>query len=405
MGNKSTMKLLIIACALSGLVASASAAQCTATIALYPGYIGAYSSAAGTVTVESSGDVPGNTLTLTYALTGLEPSRDQGLHVHTGITCADATYVSGHFFATETDPWTSTNGAIVTADTSGASSGNFGIKDGISYDATVGHAIVVHDASTDTPIGCGICVETQACTAQISMYPGYEAAAGTVAYAAAGTVKVTSTGVDSYLSALDLTYSLTGTGTSTTAQVYMATGVSCGNSDYIGTPYYATSADPWTTNGTVSVGSDSLASGDFSIMAGLKYASVVGHAVVVLAGDTNSSKIGCGVCISDSYDGSSSSSTFAEWAWILIVLVCALGCGAIGYGVAWGLARTNGSSNAHDGLAFTPNQAANNQHERLEGSTEGGNSQPAPPSPTGVQANHHKEGTEPQVPVKNVEEV
>ena len=34
--------------------------------------------------------------------------------------------------------------------------------------------------------------------------------------------------------------------------------------------------------------------------------------------------------------------TFAEWAWILIVLVCALGCGAIGYGVAWGLARTNG---------------------------------------------------------------
>merc|ERR1711957_85195 len=365
MGAKqSTMKLLIIACALSGLVASASAAQCTATIALYPGYIGAYSSAAGKVTVQSSGDVPGNTLKLTYALTGLEPSRDQGLHVHTGITCADATYVSGHFYATETDPWTSTNGAVTaTTDTSGASSGNFGIKDGISYDATVGHAIVVHDSTG--PIGCGICVETQACTAQISMYPGYEVAAGTVAYAAAGTVKVTSTGVDSYKSALALTYSLTG---------------------------------------TVSVGSDSLASGDFSIMAGLKYASVVGHAVVVLAGDTNSSKIGCGVCISDSYDGSSSSSTFAEWAWILIVLVCALGCGAIGYGVAWGLARTNGSSNAHDGLAFTPNNAANNQHERLEGSTEGGNSQPAPPSPTGVQANHHKEGTEPQVPVKNVEE-
>merc|ERR1712166_833735 len=290
----------------------------------------------------------------------------------------------------------------------GASSGNFEIKDGISYDATLGHAIVIHDA-TNNRIGCGICVET--CTAQISMYPGYEAAAGTVAYAAAGTVKVTSTGGNSYLSALALTYSLTGLGTSTTAQAYMATGVSCGNSDYIGTPYYATSADPWTTNGTVSVGSDSLASGDFSIMAGLKYASVVGHAVVVLAGDTNSSKIGCGVCISDSYDGSSSSSTFSEWAWILIVLVCALGCGAIGYGVAWGLARTNGSSNAHDGMAFTTNQTANNQNERLEGSTEGGNSQPAPykpqapPSPTGVQANHHKDGTEPQVPVKNVEEV
>jgi len=397
------MKLLIIACALSGLVASASAAQCTATIALYPGYIGAYSSAAGTVTVESSGDVPGNTLTLTYALTGLEPSRDQGLHVHTGITCADATYVSGHFFATETDPWTSTNGAVTaTTDTSGASSGNFGIKNGISYDATLGHAIVVHDSTG--PIGCGICVETQACTAQISMYPGYEAAAGTVAYAAAGTVKVTSTGGNSYNSALDLTYSLTGfrtAGTITTAQVYMATGVSCGNSDYIGLPYYATSTDPWTTNDIVSVGSDSVASGNFSIMAGLNYASVVGHAVVVLAGDTNSSKIGCGVCISDSYDGSSSSSTFAEWAWILIVLVCALGCGAIGYGVAWGLARTNGSSNAHDGVAFTPNQTATNQHERLEGSTEGGNSQPPapskpqdPPSPTGVQANHHKEGTD-----------
>jgi len=377
-------------------------------MAKYPGYTGTYSSAAGTVTVQSSGDVPGNTLTMTYALTGLEPSRDQGLHVHTGITCADANYVSGHFFATETDPWTSTNGAVTaTTDTSGASSGNFDIKNGISYDATLGHAIVVHDSTG--PIGCGICVET--CTAQISMYPGYEAAAGTVAYAAAGTVKVTSTGGNSYLSALDLTYSLTGfrtAGTSATAQVYMATGVSCGNSDYIGTPYYATSADPWTTNDIVRVGSDSVASGNFSITAGLNYASVVGHAVVVLAGDTNSSKIGCGVCISDSYDGSSSSSTFAEWAWILIVLVCALGCGAIGYGVAWGLARTNGSSNTQDGVAYTPNQTAT----PLEGSTEGGSSQPAapykpqdPPSPTGVQANHHKDGTEPQVPVKNVEEV
>ena len=305
--------------------------------------------------------------------------------MHTGITCADASYVSGHFYATEADPWVSTNGAIVTADAAGATTGSFGVKDGISYDATLGHAIIVHDAS-GIRIGCGICVET--CTAQISMYPGYEAAAGTVAYAAAGTVKVTSTGGNSYSSALDLTYSLTGVGTSTTAKVHMTTGVSCSNSDYVGTPYYATSADPWT--GTVSVGSDSVASGDFSIAAGLKYSAAVGHAVVVLAGDTNSSKIGCGVCISDSYDGSSSSSTFAEWAWILIVLVCALGCGAIGYGVAWGLARTNGSSNDHDGVAFTPNKAASNQHERLEGSTEGSTEEEQP---------------EAQVPVKTPEEV
>jgi len=381
------MKLLIVACALSGLVASASAAQCTASIALYPDYTGTYSSAAGTVTVSSSGDVPENTLTMTYDLTGLEPSREQGLHVHTGITCADADYVSGHFYATEADPWVSTNGAIVTADASGATTGSFGVNDGISYDATLGHAIIVHDAN-GTRIGCGICVET--CTAQISMYPGYEAAAGTVAYAAAGTVKVTSTGGNSYNSTLNLTYSLTGVGTSTTAQVYMTSGVSCSNSDYVGTPYYATSADPWTGSDSVSVGSDSVASGVFSIAAGLKYSAAVGHAVVVLAGDTNSSKIGCGVCISDSYDGSSSSSTFAEWAWILIVLVCALGCGAIGYGVAWGLARTNGSSNDHDGVAFTPNKAASNQHERLEGSTEGSTEEEQP---------------EAQVPVKNPEEV
>ena len=71
------MKLLIVACALSGLVASASAAQCTATIALYPGYTGTYSSAAGTVKVSSSGDVLENTLTMTYDLTGLEPSRER----------------------------------------------------------------------------------------------------------------------------------------------------------------------------------------------------------------------------------------------------------------------------------------------------------------------------------------
>jgi len=126
---------------------------CTASITTYPGYTGSRT-AAGTVTVTGNGEGYLSTLSLDYSLTGLEPSYAGGLHIHTGTTCDDKDYVSGHYYATTTDPWTTT----ASSDGSGAASGSFSVMAGNGFSSgAVGHAIVVHDG-TDR-IGCGVCVQ------------------------------------------------------------------------------------------------------------------------------------------------------------------------------------------------------------------------------------------------------
>merc|ERR1712166_232924 len=127
---------------------------CTATMAPYPGYAGPVN-LAGTVKATATGmDHFSSTIDLSYQLTGAEQSAQGGIHIHTGTTCADASLVSGHYFATALDPWSTTT---YQTDGTGAVTGTIaGVAAGLGFNAIVDHTIVVHD-SAGAKIGCGIC--------------------------------------------------------------------------------------------------------------------------------------------------------------------------------------------------------------------------------------------------------
>jgi len=281
LSNKSTtiMSSSILAL-MSCLISSAFASSCVASILTYPSYTGTRTAAGTVVVTTPMADNYTSTLSLSYSLTGLEPSYAGGLHIHTGTTCEDSDYVSGHYYATSADPWTTT----VTADTAGASSGSFSVDAGLSFCDVVGHAIVVHDG-TDR-IGCGICIES--CTANIETYPSYTGSHASVA----GSVSVAASVAEDYKSTLSLSYSLTGLEPFGAGGLHIHTGTTCEDSDYVSGHYYATSADPWTT--TVDTASAAGASsGSFTVAAGLSVPDIVERAIVVHDG---TDRIGCGIC-------------------------------------------------------------------------------------------------------------
>merc|ERR1712166_470988 len=124
-------------------------------MAPYPGYAGSVN-LAGTVKATATGmDHFSSTIDLDYQLTGAEPLAQGGIHIHTGTTCADASLVSGHYFATASDPWSTTT--TYQADGIGAVTGTIaGVAAGLGFNAITDHTIVVHD-SAGARIGCGVC--------------------------------------------------------------------------------------------------------------------------------------------------------------------------------------------------------------------------------------------------------
>ena len=107
---------------------------CTATMAPYPGYAGSVN-LAGTVKATATGmDHFRSTIDLDYQLTGAVPSAQGGIRIHTGTTCADASLVSGHYFATASDPWSTTT---YQTDGIGAVTGTIaGVAAGLGFNAT-----------------------------------------------------------------------------------------------------------------------------------------------------------------------------------------------------------------------------------------------------------------------------
>ena len=103
---------------------------------------------------------------LEYTLAGLEPScTNCGLHLHTGISCADlkcrclglgarsgrGSYVGPHYYATTADPWSTVVGDTGTA---GTSTGSFTVAAGLPLGSAVsGVAVQVGaEARSDTPL-------------------------------------------------------------------------------------------------------------------------------------------------------------------------------------------------------------------------------------------------------------
>jgi len=344
----STVFAMKLALLLLGLVAVvyASDKSCTATIAKYPAYAGAQT-VTGRVIV--TGNSYKDKTKLEYDLAGLEASVSSGLHIHTGITCEDASYVSGHYHAldSEEDPWTT----VVSSDSSGASTGILEVKDGIDYAGTIGHAVVVHDAAGNR-IGCGVCVES--CTAKINKYPGYDGD-----LKAEGMVTVSASVEASYGSTLNVTYDITGATPTLNnsapqyAGIDIHVGVDC-DKDYVSGNYFATTADPWTVvQRTDAAGA---ASGFFSVVTGLNYQAQIGHTIVIHADNNASTRIGCGVCVPDGYGDSSS--MLPDWAWILVVIGSALLCAGCAFGAAYMMFKGSGSGGS-DGHTQNSHQKHN----------------------------------------------
>merc|ERR1712166_929291 len=238
-------------------------------------------------------------LEVSYDLQGLEANYAAGIHIHTGTSCHES-YVSGHFFATPVDPWTTTT---VTSDGNGDTTGKFNVNAGLSMCDVTGHVVVVH--SSTERIACGVCYES--CTANIQAYPGttggkYSSVAGSVSVSGAPA------GVPWARSPwLTLSYSLTGVEPGVAAGLHIHTGTTCADADYVAGHFFATdlayqqivsntatSADPW-FQPTSTADQCGATSGKIdTVLTGPQTSEHFGHAVVVH--DESGARIGCGIC-------------------------------------------------------------------------------------------------------------
>ena len=155
-----------------------------ATIAMYPEYTGS-TMVMGTVVVQDTA----SGITVMGTLTGLEDSVTGGIHIHTGVTCDDASLVGGHYYGGDSvDPWLTTS---YMTNSMGVSSVELSLDTfslGGDY-PVAGRAMVVHAANGDR-IGCGVLMSTAGEVVTLGKYPGYN---GMYENTVTGTVIVTNT--------------------------------------------------------------------------------------------------------------------------------------------------------------------------------------------------------------------
>ena len=136
-------------------VAAPYPAHKVAALGAYPGYT-------GDSTLELHNlffaYLPDGTTSVSYniAVGASEASASGGLHVHSGMSCADSGTVGGHYYddSWRADPW----GTTWASDATGGAAGSFVIDTGYGASENLGHAVVVH-ASDGTRIACGVLVD------------------------------------------------------------------------------------------------------------------------------------------------------------------------------------------------------------------------------------------------------
>ena len=88
----------------------------------------------------------------------MPPNSTDGIHIHAGTTCANATLVGGHYWtpATNPDPWTSVQWRSLA---SGVAITEYTVNTGYPLARHWGHAEVVH-ALNGARVGCGVLTST-----------------------------------------------------------------------------------------------------------------------------------------------------------------------------------------------------------------------------------------------------
>ena len=137
-----------------GIIGSPDTA--VASIGSYPAYDGSLS-VRGTVSVRQN--LLGPNIYLEGTLTGLRKNATGGIHIHSGVTCSDASNVGHHYYDEQywggTDPWNLP--VTYSSDSNGVSTIDIAM-DGFSLTGdypVAGRVIMVHDVNGDR-IGCGV---------------------------------------------------------------------------------------------------------------------------------------------------------------------------------------------------------------------------------------------------------
>jgi Cu/Zn superoxide dismutase len=285
----------------------------------YPGYTPGIA-VMGTVVVKDTGDG----ITLTGTLGGLETDASGGIHIHTGVTCDDASLVGGHYFpGMASDPWTST---MWSSDSMGSSTVDFTTP---SFSLTgvnpvANRAVVVHDSSGNR-IACGMLMPTVGEVVTLGPYPGNTANTDTT-----GTLVVTqgSAGVSIMGTVTHVEASCTNCGLHIHTGTVLRTsclrlfvplapcsifqarllnklsfqinpGYTCDDASAVGGHFYDMSgSDPWASTSYTS-NANGVASVAVSDVAGFTTISASGmptaYRTVVLHNDDSSVRSGCGV--------------------------------------------------------------------------------------------------------------
>ena len=94
----------------------------------------------------------GSGIALGGTVAGLEASATGGIHVHTGVSCASADVVGGHYFdGMDADPWLTTTYA---SNEAGVAAVAVTVA-GFSPEDVIGRAVVVHDGD-GARVACGL---------------------------------------------------------------------------------------------------------------------------------------------------------------------------------------------------------------------------------------------------------
>lgn len=246
---------------------------------LYPGYDG--TPASGSVYLTT---LNGTWINFELDLGNLPAEQNFTIHIHSGVSCDTHAQVGGHLWApfTGPDPW---NAAFFTADDQGERIASWEIDFGYSVAQTIGHAVVIHNA-TGARVFCGIITSTDASsegsvdyeTAVMSKYPTY---AGNLNVN--GVVEVWETTAKTLI----VNFRLSNLTASTSGGIHIHVGKTCATS---GLHYYASDPDPWNT--TYTSNSAGLAEGLVEVDSGYGLSDNIAHAIVIH--DAAGNRIACG---------------------------------------------------------------------------------------------------------------
>ena len=217
-----------------------------ATLDTYPGYAGPLKVSGTIVITETDAGI-----SVLGTVAGLETTTSGGIHVHEGVSCAEASDPGGHFYpGLAVDPWLDTAWA---SNANGAASvsfpmAHFAVGHGKTDQNVANRAVVVHDSS-GTRVGCGVLASTPGEVVQVAGYPGY-----------AGTYEnMTGTMVVSTLAQGDgvsFAGTLANLEASTSGGLHVHDGFTVADAAGVGghfydAPFYA--VDPWCSSGCASV--------------------------------------------------------------------------------------------------------------------------------------------------------